>query len=258
MVHYSLKDKLVVAVSTRALFDAEESHRIFTENGPEAYEKYQRKNEDVPFEKGPAFTFIFRLLAINSEEYSPIEVVLLSRNSADAGFRAMNTIEHYGLPITRAVFTKGSTPFKYARSFEVSLYLSKEKGDIMNAIDAKLPGGLIMGRYVEFDKQDEELRIAFDFDGIIADDSSEKAYQHSGKDLSKYFEHEQRHADEPLREGPLANLVKKIAAIQSFQRSHPDARPRIQTAVITARSAPAHKRVIKTRQVKKFFCHIST
>lgn len=247
---YLLDDKLVIATSSSALFDTSESHWVFMKEGEEAYRAHQRKREDVPFPKGPAFPFVERLLAINQpvQEFTPVEVVLLSRNTADSGLRAMNSIAHYGLPITRAAFTGGRSPFRYNRSFKAVLFLSTNIEDVRAAIHAGLPGGLIMGQYIDHDVMDDELRIAFDFDGILADDSAERVYQ--GGDLEAFHQHEVEHQSEPLGEGPLKTLLEKISRIQRIERQKKaesaNYRVRLRTAICTARNAPAHVRAIKT------------
>jgi 5'-nucleotidase len=247
---YSLEDKLVIATSSSALFDTTESDKVFREQGADAYKQYQREREAAPFDRGPAFPFIERLLRLNDpvSNFTPVEVVLLSRNSADSGLRAMNSIAHYNLPITRAAFTSGRSPFRYNRSFHAVLFLSANQDDVMAAIREGLPGGLIMGSYIEYDQQDAELRIAFDFDGILADDSAERVYQEG--DLAAFHRHEHDHGGEPLGEGPLKKLLQKIARIQQIERerkrSEPDYHVRLRTAIVTARNAPAHVRPITT------------
>ncbi len=246
---YELSEKLVIATSSSALFDTAESDAVFRSQGLEAYKRHQRDAESVPFGKGRAFPFIQRLLAVNDNEsgFCPVEVILLSRNSAESGVRTMNSITHYGLPITRAVFRGGRPPWSFAKPLSASLYLSTNRGDVVEAIKAGVPGGYIMGTYIEHG-MDDELRIAFDFDGLLADDSSEKVYQERG--IEDYMHHETEHKDEPLGEGPLNELLMRIAAIQKAERermqSDSNYRVRIRTAIVTARNAPAHSRAISS------------
>ncbi len=247
---YSLKDKLVVAISSSALFDTSESHGVFRTEGVDAYKAHQREREDQPFGKGSAYPFVQRLLSFNraDEGFEPIEVVLLSRNSPDSGLRVMNSIRHYGLPISRAIFTGGRPPFGYAVPLGAVLYLSTNVNDVRAARQSDIPGGLIVGSFIAHSDTDDELRIAFDFDGILVDDTSEKVYRNKG--LEAFHRHEAEHAAEPLSEGPLMRLLEKIAQIQKNERekkkSDPDYRVRIRTAICTARNAPAHARPVHT------------
>jgi len=248
----SLDDKLVIATSSSALFDTSESHDVFQKEGTDAYKRHQRECETVPFPKGAAYAFIERLLSLNDPAagFQPVEVVLLSRNSAESGLRTMNSIAHYGLNITRAFFSGGRPPFRYSKAIKAVLYLSTNKRDVVEAVAAGIPGGIIMGTHTEQNVTNDELRIAFDFDGILADDSAERVYQAQG--LAAYQQHEQEHKDEPLRPGPLFQLLQKIAAIQQAERrkkrEDSDYRIRIRTAICTARNAPAHSRAINTLQ----------
>lgn len=246
---YPIEQKFVIAVASSALFKLDESDRIFQEEGVERYAQYQREHEDEVLEPGVAFPLIKRLLSIrDGDGESPVEVILLSRNNPDTGLRVFNTIEHYGLPIRRAAFVAGADPFQYIESFHASLFLSANLDDVKLALKHGLAAAQVFPSQYEDDYVDTELRLAFDFDGIIADDSSEEVYRRDG--LDKFQENEAAHGAIAMEEGPLANFIKAIAKLQQSERQKigHDAtfKPRIRIAVATARSAPAHKRVITT------------
>lgn len=166
---YHIQDKLVVAVASSALFDLTESDAVFQEHGEEEYRKYQRENEKRVLDKGVAFPLIKRLLGLNDADIGDqaVEVVLLSRNDPDTGLRVFKSIEYYGLPITRAVFVTGNDPFVYMDAFNASLFLSGNKDDVKQAVELGLPAGCVYPTDFVDDEEDEELRIAFDFDGIM-------------------------------------------------------------------------------------------
>lgn len=248
---YRIEDKFVVAVASSALFNLAESDAVFTTQGQEAYRSFQRANENNILEKGVAFPLIKRLLRLNNPldlNDQPVEVVLLSRNDPDTGLRVFKSIEHYGLPISRAVFVAGQNPFRYMDAFNASLFLSGNVADVRKAVKLGLPAGCVFPTDFVDDDMDEQLRIAFDFDGIIADDSSEALYK-SGK-LDFFHEHERQNAGEPLPPGPLQRFFKEIAKLQQRELEHkerdPGYTPQIRIAIATARNAPAHERVIST------------
>ena len=247
---YPIERKLVVAVSSSALFDLSESHKVFLEKGPKAYKEFQEKNIDTVLAKGVAFPFIRRFLNINKRfsDKVPVEVVLLSRNSAVTGKRVFRSIKHYGLDISRAAFMEGKSPYEYIPAFNASLFLSANEEDIKNAIDAGYPGGLVLPSKIINDDDSEELRIAFDFDGVIADDEAEAVFK--GGDLPKFHDHEVKNSNIPHKPGPLADLFTKLSFLQKleereFERDRSYKRI-LTTAIVTARNAPAHERVITT------------
>lgn len=247
---FSLEDRLVVAVASSALFDLEASDRIFREQGEEAYRRHQREHENDVLPTGVAFPLIRRLLALNgvtaAEQF--VEVVLLSRNDPDTGLRVLNSIEHYRLPISRAAFVKGRNPFGYMEGFSASLFLSANEDDVRRAIERGLPAGRVFPTDFIDDEGEPELRIAFDFDGILADDSAEAVFKAS--DLQTYHSSERARAAEPLRAGPLQRFFSELASLQIKDRLRSEQDhgypPRLRIAIVTARSAPAHKRVITT------------
>ncbi|MBF0430152.1 MAG: 5'-nucleotidase [Fibrobacteria bacterium] len=250
---YPIEDKLVIAVASSAIFDLGEADTVFTTQGEDSYRKYTREKETSPFKKGPAFTFIQNLLSVNNPQtqFEPIEVILLSKNDADTGNRVFNSLQHYKLPITRAAFTCGRKPFTYLSSFKASLFLSANKEDVIDAVREGWPAGIIMASGPVPENTEpgkEELKLAFDFDGIIADDSSEQVYQKEG--LDGFQRHEKALSNTPLSPGPLMRLLEKISGIQQKefekQKTEPHYKPKIRTAIITSRMAPAHQRVIHT------------
>src|SRR5690554_377222 len=187
---YPIEEKLVIAVASSALFDLSESDRVFQEQGAIAYRDYQEEHLEVPLDKGVAFPFVRRFLNINQRfpDKSPVEVVLLSRNSAITGKRVFRSINHHGLDITRAAFLEGKSPYPYIPAFNASLFLSKNESDVLQAIDYGHPAGTVLPSHVVDDEGDTELRIAFDFDGVIADDSSERVFKAGS--LEEFQEHE--------------------------------------------------------------------
>src|SRR5512145_2058993 len=172
---YPIDQKLVIAVASSALFDLSESDKIFREEGEEKYRKFQEAHINAILSKGVAFPCIRRFLRLNQAfpEYSPVEVVLLSRNSPETGMRVMRSIEHYGLDITRAAFFSGNSPYAYIPAYNTSLFLSSNVHDVQQAIKAGYPAGRVIDTPVKDNEDDNELRIAFDFDGVIIDDEAE-------------------------------------------------------------------------------------
>lgn len=246
---YPIERKLVIAVASSALFDLSESHQVFKDHGIEAYRKFQEDNINQCFPKGVAFPFIKRLLSLNKAfEQEPVEVVLLSRNSPETGLRAFRSIKQYGLNITRAAFFSGESPYEYLPAYNVSLFLSAEEIDVKNAIEAGYAAGRVLNTTVIDDDEDVELRLAFDFDGVIADDEAEQVYQDG--DLNDFHQYEAEHASEPLREGPLGDLLKKISYFQKLEnkRLKQDSSYKriLKIAIVTARNAPSHERMVST------------
>lgn len=248
---YPIDRKLVVAVSSNALFDLEREDQIFNEKGLQAYKNYQIENKAKNLDKGLAFPFIKRFLNINNvyRDESPVEVVLLSKNSPETGIRIFNAIKRHGLNITRAAFTSGVSPFKYIPAFNISLFLSTSEDDVINAINAGYPSGRILKTDI-IDDDEMELRVAFDFDGVIADDEAEKIYASSNGQLDMYFRYETEHKLEALNPGPLGDFFKKLSFFQKLeskkQELDKDYKKILKTAIVTARNAPAHERAINT------------
>jgi len=235
-------DVLVIGISSRALFDLRASHELFDAQGLEAYSEYQVANEDVYLEPGVAFPLVKKLLALNEDEvdHPGVEVILMSRNSADTGLRIFNTIEHYGLKIERAAFTNGASPYKYMSAFGIDLLLSTNAEDVRKALRKGyaaatiLPGSAASG-------ESRQLRIAFDGDAVIFSDEAERVYQQHGLDV--FANSEREAAKRPLSGGPFKPVLEALHKIQS---AYPITDNPIRTALVTARSAPAHKRVVLT------------
>jgi 5'-nucleotidase len=235
-------DTLVIGISSRALFDLRESHEVFECQGLAAYSDYQVAREDVFLEPGVAFPLVRKLLALNegAADHPRVEVILLSRNSADTGLRIFNTIEHFGLNIERAAFTNGESPWKYMEAFGADLLLSTNAGDVRKALlngyaAATILPGSSSGR------ETGQLRIAFDGDAVLFSDEAERVYQEQG--LEAFAASERQAANQPLSGGPFKHVLEALHKIQS---AFPIENNPIRTALVTARSAPAHKRVVLT------------
>jgi len=247
---YPIDRKLVIAVSSSALFNLSESDKVFREKGAKAYKAHQEDNLDVILEKGTAFPFVRRFLSINEhfKKEQPVEVVLLSRNSAVTGKRVFRSIKHHKLNISRAAFMEGKSPYEYIPAFNASLFLSANEEDVIKAISRGYPAGTVLPSKVVDDSGNEELRIAFDFDGVIADDESESIFQDG--ELEDFHNHEVKKSDIPHNPGPLADLFQKLSFMQKLEdraKENDDSYKRIiRTAIVTARNAPAHERVITT------------
>lgn len=244
----SFDGKLVVAISSRALFDLEESNRVFEAEGVEAYYRYQREREDQVLAPGIAFTLVKKLLALNRLEppRPRVEVILLSRNTADTGLRIMNSIEHYGLSISRAAFTGGENTYTYVPAFDAHLFLSANPMDVRKALEAGHAAATIIPANVGEvtaggDPGDGALRIAFDGDAVLFSDEAERVYKKDGLDAFTASEVDAAH--QPLTGGPFKNF---LAALHRIQAEYPPDHSVIRTALVTARSAPAHERVVRT------------
>src|SRR5499433_3812835 len=194
----TLADKLVVAISSRALFDLTESHRIYTTEGVGAYHRYQVEHEDEILAPGPAFVLVKKLLRLNRPAKQYVEVILLSRNSADTGLRVFNSIKHYELDITRAAFTKGEPTSRYVPAFGAHLFLSADQGDVRRALDDGYAAATIFPSV--YKNETDELRIAFDGDAVIFSDAAERIYQSGG--LDAFAKREAAAARDPLPGGP--------------------------------------------------------
>ena len=235
-------DKLVIAISSRALFDLDASHEVYEQDGLEAYSRYQIEREDQPLEPGEAFPMVQKLLRINEMlgESAPVEVVLTSRNSADTGLRVFNSIQHYGLNIERAAFCGGESPYRYITAFGTHLFLSTEAEDVRHALEHGIAAATLVSKRGST-SDSEQLRFAFDGDAVIFSDEAERVYKQDG--LAAFQDSEQAAAPEPLSGGPFKPF---LAALQRIQREFSATESPIRTALVTARSSPAHERVIRT------------
>ena len=247
---YDLTEKLVIGISSSALFDLKESDSIFRTEGEQAYREYQRKHQDDALNTGVAYPFIRRLLKLNELLKDPlVEVILLSRNDPDTGLRVINSIEHYNLSITRAVFLQGRSAHEYIPAFDIELFLSANEGDVKQAIEAGYPAGQILHGDISDNIEDTQLRIAFDFDGVIIDDESESVYKEN-KNLDEFYSHESTKVDIAHNPGPLKNFIDRISHIQKLENDYklenPNYEPMVRVSIVTARNAPSHKRAINT------------
>ncbi|SFK90944.1 5'-nucleotidase [Lysobacter sp. cf310] len=237
-------DPLIVAISSRTLFDMEESHLLFEREGLDAYASFQREHEDDLLAPGIAFPLVRKLLALNEgapPEAPRVEVILISRNSADSGLRIFNSIAHHGLSIKRAAFSNGAPPFPYIKPFGADLFLSANAEDVRNALSAGVAAATLLPAKAPQQRHDQ-LRIAFDGDAVIFDDEGERVSREGG--LAAFAKHEREHAGEPLSGGPFRGFLDALHRLQAAFPIGPDAP--IRTALVTARSVPAHERVIRT------------
>lgn len=233
--------KLVVAISFRALFDLTESHRVFEQEGIEAYCAYQIDNEEIPLEPGIAFCMVKKLLALNKDQSNPsVEVILLSRNSADTGLRIFNSIQHHALGISRAAFTSGRSTHPYVSAFGAHLFLSADANDVAESLNAGFAAATILPSNVA-ENESQQLRIAFDGDAVLFSDEAERVFQENG--LDAFTQNEVQAAKTPLSGGPFKEFLSLLHQIQS---EYLPEQSLIRTALVTARAAPAHQRAIRT------------
>ncbi|MDF9617664.1 5'-nucleotidase [Pseudomonas entomophila] len=249
---FELDDRLVIGVASSAVFDLSESDAVFRRDGEAQYRKYQEQHLAVPLGKGIAYPFIKRLLALNDLRDDPedplVEVVLLSQNDPDTGLRVMKTIGHYGLNMTRAIFTQGRSPYEYIPALNIALFLSADKQHVDAAIKAGYPAGQVLDSKFDDDESDDNLRIAFDFDGVLAGDESEAVMQSGG--LDSFHAHEVMNVAQPHNPGPLKEFFVRIARIQAaeeqYKLEHPGYENRLRVSIVTARNAPSHERALNT------------
>lgn len=244
---YDLSDKLVVAISSRALFDLEHENQIFENNGIEAYTHYQIEHENTVLPKGTAFPLIEALLSLNEKFEEPIvEVIILSSNSPETGLRVFNSISEYGLDIVRAAFTGGEAKHPYLEAFNIDLFLSRNEKEVQDAIDQGVAAALVYDAPRDYHPNQKEIRIAFDADAVVFSDESELIYKQEG--LEAFYENENANAENAMNEGPFAKLLKTLSKIKEKDDSL------LKIAIVTARNSPAHKRVILT--LRKWGCKI--
>ncbi|EYC52608.1 5'-nucleotidase [Hylemonella gracilis str. Niagara R] len=243
----TLNGKLVVAISSRALFDFEEENRIFEENDDRAYMTLQLEKLDVPAKPGVAHSLVKKLLAFNGdgrdgESSKRVEVVILSRNDPVSGLRVFRSAETHKLKLERGVFTKGREPYHYLRPLQANLFLSANPLDVRAALDEGFAAATVhTGAAHARGTYPNEVRIAFDGDAVLFSDQAERVYQKSG--LDAFQSHEKRRAAKPLPAGPFKPLLE---ALHRLQQEPGASGMRIRTALVTARSAPAHERAIRT------------
>ncbi|HSB21719.1 MAG TPA: 5'-nucleotidase [Burkholderiaceae bacterium] len=260
----TLEGRLVVAISSRALFDFEEENRVFEANDDRAYMQLQLRRLEQPAPPGVAFSLVNKLLAFNAAGGSSlgpgglppegqrapsqrpgggrrVEVVILSRNDPVSGMRVFRSAQHYGLPIERGVFTRGQSPWRYLKPLAAHLFLSANEADVRSALDAGVPAARVYPHSARAaDTHPNEVRIAFDGDAVLFSDEAERVYQRDG--LNAFHNHERERSDTPLAPGPFKPLLEAVHRLQQ----EPARDMRIRTALVTARSAPAHERAIRT------------
>lgn len=249
---FDLEHRLVVGVSTRVLFDLSYETAIFENEGLEAYYEYQVAHEEDILDPGPGFELIRSFLAINElpGQDGRVEVVIMSHNNADTSLRVFKSIEYYGLNITRAVLAGGSPLAPYLKAFQTDLYLSMDEGDVQQAVDCGIAAGIVCAENISAFQNDRmnsnavgPIRIAFDGDAVLFSEEAEIIFAQSG--LEAFAENEKRMAQSPLPEGPFAKFLKTIAQLQQ-EFSGTDISVPIRTALVTARCAPTHERVVRT------------
>jgi 5'-nucleotidase len=247
---FELENKLVVGVASSALFDLQESDAVFRDQGEAKYREYQEENLEETLRPGVAFPFIKRLLSLNdlaSEDQALVEVIVLSRNDPETGLRVLRSITDHGLPITRAIFMQGRSPYKFIEALNISLFLSANERDVREALEMGFAAGRVLGAPIA-DSTGADLRIAFDFDGVLADDSSERVMQAEG--LKAFHANETQNVEVPLPEGMLTDFLRAINRVQDVEEAmaeqNPDYNRRVHVAIVTARNAPSHERVVRT------------
>ena len=237
----TLDGKLVVAISSRALFDFEDENRVFETGEAQTYMRLQLDRLDTPARPGVAFSLVSKLLSFNTPDRQRVEVVILSRNDPVSGLRVFRSAKHYGLDITRGTFTGGETPWRYLRPLRANLFLSTHLSDVRAALTAGVPAAQVYPHAAHAsDAHPHEVRIAFDGDAVLFSDEAERVFQAQG--LDAFHRHEEAHAATPLPDGPFKPLLVALQALQQFASSD----MRLRTALVTARSAPAHERAIGT------------
>jgi 5'-nucleotidase len=240
---YSVEGKLVVAISSRALFDFEEENRVFDRDGEGAYINLQFARLEVPAREGVAFPLVKKLLAFNTARAQRVEVVILSKNDPVSGLRVFRSAKMAGLPLERGVFTRGRTPYKYLDALKANLFLSANEADVMSALEAKCPAARVYPESAQAaSRHADEVRIAFDGDAVLFSDEAERIYQRDG--LNAFTQHEADRALQPLPPGPFKPLLEALHRLQAA--SGKDVPVRVRTALVTARSAPAHERAVRT------------
>ena len=240
----TLEGQLVVAISSRALFDFEEENLVFEQADDRAYMQLQLARLEQPAKPGVAFSLVRKLLSFNSPGEQRVEVVILSRNDPVSGMRVFRSAKHYGLAIERGVFTRGESPWRYLRPLAANLFLSANEPDVRSALAAGVPAARVFPHSARAsDANPREVRIAFDGDAVLFADEAERVYQAQG--LAAFQSHEADHAARPLPPGPFKPLLEALHRMQVADAS--DAvTMRLRTALVTARSAPAHERAIRT------------
>ncbi len=237
----NLNGQLVVAISSRALFDFEQENEVFEQGDDRAYMDLQLSKLDEPAKPGVAFSLVKKLLAFNSDDIKRVEVVILSRNDPVSGMRVFRSAQHYGLAVQRGTFTRGQPPWRYLKPLHANLFLSTHLSDVRAALEADVPAAQVYPQSTHASSaHPNEVRIAFDGDAVLFSDEAERVFQEHG--LSAFQQHEKDNANLPLSGGPFKPLLEALHRLQ--QEGTPSMR--LRTALVTARSAPAHERAIRT------------
>jgi len=240
---YSVEGKLVVAISSRALLDFEDENRVFERDGEGAYIALQLARLDVPAREGVAFALVKKLLAFNTPQAQRVEVVILSKNDPVSGLRVFRSAERAGLRLERGVFTRGANPYRYLDALKANLFLSANENDVMSALESKVPAARVYPESAQAaSRHSGEVRIAFDGDAVLFSDEAERVYQKDG--LDAFTRHEAAHALQPLPPGPFKPLLEALQRLQAAAGT--EVPMRLRTALVTARSAPAHERAVRT------------
>jgi len=238
---YSVEGKLVVAISSRALFDFEEENRVFDRDGEAAYIALQLGRLDVPAREGVAFPLVKKLLGFNTANAQRVEVVVLSKNDPVSGLRVFRSAKQAGLQIERGVFTRGRSPYRYLDALKANLFLSANESDVMGALEAKCPAARVYPESAQAaSRHAQEVRIAFDGDAVLFSDEAERVFQQDG--LDAFTKHEIARARQPLPPGPFKPLLEALHRLQNEK----DVPMKIRTALVTARGTPSHERAINT------------
>ncbi len=237
----SKSGKLVIGITSSALFDMHDSNEVYLKHGVKAYAQYQISRESEVLQPGEAFGLVKKLLELNKCHADSVEVILLSRNSADTGLRVFQSIEHYGLQISRAAFCSGQSPYHYAKPYGCHLLLSTNAEDVERALANQMAAAMVMPSAAKNGASAGQVRIAFDGDAVVFSDESEKIYKQQG--LDAFVAHEKSQACRPMKDGPFKDF---LLALHRLQKHYTPENCPIRTALVTARSAPAHERVIRT------------
>ena len=241
---FSLDGKLVVAISSRALFNFEEENQIFEATDDSAYMQLQLERIDQAAKPGVAYPLVKKLLGFNQGKQQMVEVVILSRNDPVSGLRVFRSAKSVGLAIERGVFTRGRPPYHYLKSLQANLFLSANADDVRATLDAGFTAAMVFPQSKQIaESNPDEIRIAFDGDAVLFSDEAEQVFQSKG--LDAFVAHESKKVEIPLPPGPFKPLLEALHRLQNAtkQEHHP---MRIRTALVTARSAPAHERAIRT------------
>ncbi len=237
----TLEGQLVVAISSRALFDFEEENQLFEAGDDRAYMELQQQRLDLPAKPGVAFSLVNKLLGFNQSGRNRVEVVVLSRNDPVSGMRVFRSAAHYGLAIQRGVFTRGESPWRYLAPLKAQLFLSANDADVRSALAAGVAAARVFPESAQASSaHPDEVRVAFDGDAVLFSDEAEQVFQRDG--LDAFQAHETARARLPLAAGPFKPVLEALHQLQQ----QPSERMKIRTALVTARSAPAHERAIRT------------